>query len=311
MMTSPKKYLVVSSTMALLVGCADFAVIHPKKRESLSDITTFPHFTLAKINGCGQSMEKPNKVYDIFADYDSKSVNAPIQQTAGWNHTSNGSTTEWTRLKAPAAAFDYTDSIAKADETCEGVDSIRITLAKKINNTTHQHSNGFESGFTDQHLHFSDVESLVFDVKVNSAGTSIPSLASLNEIYGTYVSPSVINDMDNGLVNIGFTFYDGFEKTTINASTIIEIDQQRWIDQWVRITIPLKTMKFYSEINYVKTPKTFEDIAATEIAGLRVVGETKTGQVLRKKIADWSPSIPETFKEAALSIKKIELRLNP
>ena len=144
------------------------------------------------------------------------------------------------------------------------------------------------------------------DLKINSARTSIPTQKQLVDTYSSYTAESNITGLDSNKVNIGFTLYDG---TNLSAADIIELDQALYADKWVRVVIKLSAIKFYSETNYVRTSKKAEDFTNAIIKGLLVVGETKTGNVLRGNISNWSENVPESFKEMDLSIKKIELLL--
>lgn len=97
--------------------------------------------------------------------------------------------------------------------------------------------------------------------------------------------------------------------TNLNASIIVQLDQTVLSDKWVRITIPMDKLSYYQEINYKKTTKTQADLTNVEIKRMLIVGETKSGAVLRKNITSWNANIPETFKEMDVSFKKIEFQL--
>ena len=197
------------------------------------------------------------------------------------------------------------------NSSCNGVDTLNMILVKKIADWDRQHSNGFEKNILASGYKFGDIENLVIDVKINSAKTFIPDVASLKTIYASYISSaSVIDTFEEGKVNIGITLQDNSNSTTsLNAAVNIQLDQTTLMDKWVRVVIPMKDMKFYSETNYTPTAKTLADLSNVVIKRALFVAETKTNEVLRNKVTTWNTATPETFKEMDLSFKKIEFQL--
>ena len=181
-----------------------------------------------------------------------------------------------------------------------------MVLVKKYADWDRQHANGFESHITTKNISFGQVESIVVDLKINSARTTIPTTKKLVDTYSSYTAESNITALDTSKVNIGFTLYDG---TNLKAADIIELDQGLYADKWIRVVIKLSDISFYSEANYVRTTKKPEDLSSAIINGLLIVGETKTGNVLRGNIGNWSTNVPETFKEMDINFKKIEFIL--
>jgi hypothetical protein len=134
---------------------------------------------------------------------------------------------------------------------------------------------------------------------------------SLKTKYASYItSGSVIDSFEAGKVNIGITLQDNsMTSTSLNAAINIQLDQVTLLDKWVRVTIPIKDMKFYSETNYQPTPKALADLSNVVIKRALFVAETKTNEVLRNKVTTWNTATPESFKEMDLSFKKIEFQL--
>lgn len=250
-------------------------------------------------------MSAANKTFALFADYDGGVQNQTLLNFSGWNHATNGSTTEWVNLKYTGATYNYS-STAKVNDSCTGVDTLNMILVKKIADWDRQHSNGFKKTITSNGYKYGDITNLVIDLKINSAKTFIPEIATLKTTYASYVNGSVIDALDEGKVNIGITMYDG---GTLNAAINIQLDQSTLLDKWVRVNIPVKDMTFYSESNYVRTAKTLTDLSNIVISEVLFVAETKSGAVLRNSIGTWSTATPETFKEMDLSFKKIEFQL--
>lgn len=272
-------------------------------KESAALKGEYSNVSIYELSHCGEMVSTQSKVLTLIGDYNTANQNETISGLTGWNHATNGSTTEWKNLTRAGTEYNFTN-MGKADASCNSVDTLNMILVKKYADWDHQHSNGFESHFTSAGITFGQVDNIIIDLKINSAKTKIPSLTTLKTTYSSYTSESAITNLDAGLVTLGFTFYDG---TNLKASTLIDIDQNLLSDKWLRLNIKMSSLKFYSETNYVQTAKTYDDLKSAVINGMLVVGETKTGSVLRGNITSWSSSIPETFKEMDVSVKKIEL----
>lgn len=284
--------------------------------ESTQAAVSYTGFTVAKIDNCGTGISPAAKTFNLFADYDGGVQNQSLSSLkfSGWNHSNNEnkSRAEWAKLNVSNhATYDFATN-AKVNDSCNGVDTINMVLVKKIADWDFQHSNGFEKNITADGIEFGDIESVIIDLKINSAKTFLPSIDSLKSTYANHVSGGVIDEIESGKVNIGMVIYDGKTEPVLDAKRIIQLDQSLLADQWVRLTIPMKDLQFCSNASYHCTPKTLADLSNKVIAGIQFVGETKTGAVLRSKIteANWKSSTPpEAFKEMDISIKKIEFQL--
>lgn len=261
--------------------------------------------TIYNLENCGKNISLPNNAASVFGDYDTATQNQILPNMTGWTHTTNGKTAEWKNTKLNPADYNNPTN-GKANSDCNNVDTLNMVLVKKVADWDHQHANGFESHLITKNISFGQVDSIIVDLKINSARTSIPTQKQLVDTYSSYTAESNITGVDGNKVNIGFTLYDG---TNLGAADIIELDQALYADKWIRVAIKLSSIKYYSETNYVRTTKKPEDFTNAIIKGLLVVGETKTGNVLRGNINNWSESVPERFKEMDVSIKKIEFVL--
>lgn len=285
--------------------------------ESTNTPVTYTNYSIATIDNCGQGIAAGDKTFSIFADYDSGVQNQSLSSLifSGWNHSNNENKDrpEWAKLKISShATYDFATS-AVVNDSCNGVDAINMLLVKKINDWDFQHSNGFERNILAEGYKFGDIESLTVDVKINSAKTSIPSVESIKTAYTNYLDPAktdaIVDKLEDGKINIGIVIYDGKTASTWMAKKIIQLDQSALGDKWIRVTIPMSGMKHCLEANYNCADKPFSELSNKTIAGIQFVGETKSGAVLRGDISPWSTSVPETFKEADLSFKKIEFQL--
>jgi hypothetical protein len=274
----------------------------PEESEKTMAATSYANYSVAEIENCGV-----DKTFAVFADYDGAAQNQSLAglNISGWNHTTNGNTTEWANLKNTGSTYNF-NGTATVNDSCNGVDTMNVVLVKKIADWDRQHSNGFERNILAHGYKFGDIENLIVDIKVNSAKTSIPSVESLKTTYASYVGPTVIEALDEGKVNVDITLHDG---GILFGKIIFQLDQASVSDKWVRVTIPMSTLYFYQEVDYKRTTKTANDFENVVVQRALIVGETKKGAVLRGDITSWSSSVPETFKEMDLSFKKIEFQL--
>jgi hypothetical protein len=312
--STPASSVAPSSTPASSADASSSAVSSAAAgSESTQTATAYTNYSVAEIDNCGVGISAPNKTFAIFADYDGGEQNQSLSTLSfsGWNHATNGSTTEWTNLKLAGSNYNFSTT-AKVNSSCNSVDTIDMLLVKKINDWDHQHSNGFERSILAYGYKFGDIESLTVDVKINSAKTSIPTVESVKNTYNSYLKATAadaVEKLEDGKINIGIVIYDGKTAATWMAKKIIQLDQSALGDKWVRVTIPMSGMKHCLEADYNCADKPFSELSNKTIAGIQFVGETKSGAVLRGDISSWSTSIPETFKEADLSFKKIEFQL--
>lgn len=276
-------------------------------KESINSIQNYSDYSVATIVNYGQDVSPDVKIFSLFADYDNNVKTQSLSKLnfSGWNHSTNGNATEWLNLKLGSSNYNFNDT-AQPNSSCNNVKTLDIVLLKKIADWNHQHSNGFECNIIGQSIKFGNIENLVFDLKINSAKTNIPSVEIIKKTYANYVDSSVVDTLEDGKVNIGITLGDN---TNLNGTIIFQLDQNILSDKWVRVTIPMNKLSFYSEINYKKTPKTLADLSDVIINRMLIVGETKSGSVLRNSINNWDDNVPVTFKEMDLSFKKIELQL--
>ena len=278
--------------------------------ESTQTALDYTSYSVATIDNCGQGIAAGAKTFSLFADYDGGVQNQSLSSLSisGWNHTTNGVTAEWTNLKLAGSNYNFSTS-AKVNSSCNGVDTLDMVLVKKIADWEHQHANGFERNILSYGYKFGAIENLVVDIKINSAKTSIPSVASIKTTYASYVDAATVDALDQGKVNVDITFHDG---GNLYGKINIQLDQDTLTDKWVRVTVPMSKVNYYEQIGYADpTPKTITDMSNVVIKRMLVVAETKKGAVLRGAIANWSEATPppETFKEEDLSFKKIEFQL--
>jgi len=94
---------------------------------------------------------------------------------------------------------------------------------------------------------------------------------------------------------------------SFNLEYFLEIDQDIYADQWLRVLMPLTAFNAYTEKEYQATAQDFNDYNKVSIKGFRINPENSHGKQLRNLLGDaWSEDIPETFKEASISLRRIE-----
>ena len=301
---------VVSSTSVAPSSSATSSIAAENNEKTLA-ATPYANYSVAEIQNCGIGIGAQAKTFAIFPDYNAGMQNQSLTSLSisGWNHTTNGEAKDkWGTLKQPTTTYNFNTN-AKANDTCNNVDTINMVLVKKIADWDHQHANGFERNIVAHGYKFGDIENIIVDLKVNSAKTSIPSIESLKTTYADYVDASAIGDLDEGKVNIDLTLFDGIN---LFGKINLQLDQATQADKWVRVTIPMNKVYLYQQINYdPRTTKTPAEMSNVVIQRITVVGETKNGSVLRGPIGNkWTTAVPETFKEMDISFKKIEFQLN-
>lgn len=270
-----------------------------------------PTHTISFLQNCGQGVTTPTNGLSIIGDYNSASSNQTISPAISgdwtwnpWTNTNNGNTAEWANTKFASNISTYTiPQNTKANSSCNNVDTLDVLLLKKYADWDHQHANGFDA-LNIKNVTFGKIASIVIDLKINSARTSLLTQDALVSKYNSYTTEAKIRARDQGRINLGFTLTA--QDTTLTASDIIDINQTMFLDQWIRVVIDASKIKYCSTVNYYCTPKTQADLASTSIKTFTVVPETGAGGTLRNDITTWSTSTPESFKELDISIKKLE-----
>ncbi len=269
-------------------------------------------YTIAKIDNCGVNVSAANKTFSIFADYDGGIQNQSLSSLSfyNWNHVGTVNSTpipnEWDNISQNASAYNIPVNAAVTNG-CNGVDTINSILVKKIANWHRQHATGFGRTITSFGHKFGDIKELVVDLRVNSEKTKVHTPASLKSIYSTYLTNlAFIDNNEGGKVNVGLTL-----ETSNNqrATVTVEIDQDIYADQWVRVTVPATSFKYFQG-DVAKEASSFANLV---INNLLVVGETRTNAVLRGQVSGWTDTSPnpppETFKEMNFTFKKFEFQL--
>jgi hypothetical protein len=262
-------------------------------------------YTIEKIQDCG-TQEANNQAKLTLFDHQNNRL-------YGWSHIMDGPK-EFDGLKLTAADYKVSAANSQTDPTCNNNTIFQTVLVKKYADWDRQHLNGIEPQFLYEGITFGQVESIVLELKVNSAASSFLTSAELKTLYGGYLTDEQLAAWDTGKVNLGITLFEkGFDNQSTPSFTgaiIIEIDPEKYADQWLRLTIPAANLTYFEEMNYAPTPANLDDFAGNTILGLRINPETKNGSVIRSYLQDdFDDTVPENFKEMALSFAKVEIVL--
>lgn len=218
--------------------------------------------------------------------------------SAGWNHIANPEKAgDFIDLQKPFDAYNINGDKLQKDNSCDGEQTYRTVLVKKFHTWENTHSNGLQTGL--EAIPTGAIKSLVIELKVNSAGSVIPSRQQIANTF-PWLTPAQVRNLDKGVANIDLVLSSG----TARANKILSIDQSKYADKWLRITVPMERMNYYDEVNYVRTPSRYDAVKNLAYTNLTITAEShnrKTVQSLTGGAAGTNP----LFKEVDLSIHRI------
>lgn len=247
---------------------------------------------------------------------------ATINGIVGWNGI--GTNAPWTGLaQTPTSPAYNVPGVIAPDVSCDNAQTQTTTIVKKYANWEHQHSNGVNIPLSGNSKTFGTLGTLVLELKLNSNNTRLFTKQQLHTIYGELLTDAQYDILDLGKAALAVTFQSPSPSSTrVSAERYIEIEPAL-MDRWLRITIPVSTMDFFTGDVWQKTaPPEAEALATTPLDNIHIVGETygtrrdvptSYGDVIRNLLggpsdADWnSRQIPETFKEMSITFKKMEI----
>lgn len=273
--------------------------------ESFTNRATYPTYAVETIENCGIVAEPSANSLVLFDNNHNL--------LAGWSHILPGRR-PFANAKQDYAAYQIASENVLADPSCNDKQTFPVILVKKYGDWDQQHANGIETKFLHENISFGEISEVVLDLKVINEKTSILNAEELKTIYGDYLSDNEISSLDGGNVNLEITLFEqGFDNQNIpsfTASLIVEIDQNKYADQWIRLTIPADNFEYFQEQNWEQTPVALADFSDNLILGLRINPETASGNVVRNFIPDdYDSTVPEHLKEMAISIKQVEIKL--
>ncbi len=172
---------------------------------SLASTEKFDGYTIETIENCVNELdEAKGNALVLF--------NGHKNALTGWSHVKNSA--EFKGLHLPVDNYGIAATNSQPDKSCQGANTYQAVLVKKYADWDRQHSNGIEPQFLSEKITFGKVDSIVFEVKVNSAKTFIPDPAKIKALYGSYIkSDEELNAWDAGKVNFAITLFEqGWEE---------------------------------------------------------------------------------------------------
>lgn len=244
-----------------------------------------------------------------------------INRLRGWSHLRAASTgfpmprfalPEYAIDGGPEAPVGYSSSNLRPNEPGPGR-VFHAILVKRLGDWDRNHLNGIEPLFTDTPLRLGEVEAIVVELRFDSARSSIPPVAELASRYAKLLSAEQLAALDNGRGHLGVSVFEaGFndhDRSIFGGAVIVEFDPARHFDRWLRVTIPVEALEYYFEKNYARIPAERSAQLARELVGLRINPESSHGQTVRHSLREsFGPHVPETLKEMALAIRRLEIR---
>lgn len=242
-----------------------------------------------KVIDCGT--EPPGALATIFSPERNFS--------AGWSHINDpNKTADFIALRQPPSAYIISDGNLSADASCNGEKTYRAILVKKLHTWNNTHANGLETTVDGGSV--GDVESLVVELKLNSAGSVIPSPKQIRAAYPRLTRKQV-RSLDKGLANIDLVFSSG----ELRSNTILTIDPAKYADKWIRITIPMEKMNYYREVDYKRTYTTYQAAKNHRYTGLIINAESQHRKTVQHLLEGRAGAV-QLFKELDISIRRIE-----
>ncbi len=256
--------------------------------DTKGDVEQINGTSIEKID-CGQG-DLPGNTRSIFSA-------SNTFDGSSWSHVTDPSKAgDFNGLRQPLN--EYGTGGVSSSSDCSGDGTHNVTLVKKYHTWENTHSNGLKKGVNG--VAVGDIESLVIELKINSNGTYVPTVQDVRQAY-PFLSEGQVNELDQGMVNIDFVFEAGDKR----SNKILRIDQNKYADEWIRITIPMENMDYYSEVNYNRTYTDYNGSRGQSYNGLTVDAETQSGSTVQA-LNGGTPGGAFLFKEVDVSIHRID-----
>ena len=188
----------------------------------------------------------------------------------GWNQASNKP--EFSTLSFKPEAYSIDASRWVASPECSGGKVFSAILVKKLGSWQGSHMNGIEPIFDRANIRFEDVESVVLELKLIGAKTHLPDRSVFHQYFAFAATPAQLDTVDSQQYNFGITLFGAnFQDqsiATLNSQTLIALDPDTQQNQWLRVTLPVESMKTYLEENYAPTTVALADHSAQLVFGV-------------------------------------------
>lgn len=268
--------------MLLLPGCSRLAVHVPAgKGEKLEGVY------IQEIQ-CGAPI--PGRTVTLFSEERNFSD--------GWSHINNPQKAgDFVELQQPYHHYNITPDRLQEDASCGDAKTYSAVLVKKLHTWDNTHSNGLQTQI--EPIPVDAIESLVIELKVNSAGSAIPSRQQIAATF-PWLQPGQVRHLDKGAANLDLVLSSG----TLHANKVLTINQSKYADKWLRITIPMEQLNYYQEENYVRTPSRYRAVQDQAYKSLTITAESHDRKTVQSLTGGTAGNLP-LFKEVDIAIHRI------
>lgn len=218
--------------------------------------------------------------------------------SAGWSHINDPTkAADFTGLQQPLSAYSISSNNLSIDASCEGEKTYSALLVKKLHTWNNTHANGLETNIDGRAI--AEIESLIVELKLNSARSLIPSAQQIRAVYPRLTRKQLRN-LDRGMANIDLVFSAG----KLRSNKILSIDPNKYADKWLRITIPMESMNYYQEVDYKRTYSPHQAAKNQRFTSLIINAESRYRKTVQHLQDDKAGAV-QLFKELDISIYRI------
>lgn len=280
--------------------------------ESFVPVSNPNGYMIEEIVNCGVNSATSNNARAVFSNN--------TNSISGWSHV--GTLVNVSDLQQNSAQAYAVPGATSANSNCNNQNTQDLILVKKYANWDQQHANGIEPSISSSNKTFADIDSIVIELKLNSAKTSIPSASQLQSKFGSVLTSTQLAQLDKSKAAFAVSVLDpNNNNPDLQAERYIELDPATMADKWLRITIPFDQMELFTTANYYRTSTNLSQHASVVADRLQISPETygnteninEVGWVVRNFLDDarWSnlsnQNNYEAYKELSITLKKFEI----
>jgi hypothetical protein len=217
--------------------------------------------------------------------------------SSAWNHIANPAKAgDFLDLRQAFSRYNTAADQLQEDTSCNSEQTYRAVLVKKFHTWDNTHANGLQTEM--DAIPVTKIKNVVIELKLNSAGSVIPSRQQIAEAF-PWLTPGQVRMLDRGTANIDLVLSNGAAR----ANKILTIDQSKYADKWLRITIPMQHLNYYEEVDYVRSPRPYDAAIEETYNTLNITAESHNRKTVQSLTG--SAGTRPLFKEVDLSIRRI------
>ncbi len=261
----------------------------------------FASEAISLISDCPLVETNPNAVVVLDAK------TSPI---GGWSHIREDNFPGLKHDRSSYAIGSRAGSISEG--SCSDTEVLQTTLVVKYSDWDQQHANGVELVIDQADLAIGSLAYLVMDLKLNRIGSYIPSVPELRDTYQQYDAQINWSEFDHGKASFGISLFEegalDQSSESLNLEYHLDIDQVRYFDKWIRVSIPIASFETFLEQEYRRKNAKPEVVSNANLYGFRLTAETSRGKQLRNILGEqWHLDIPEVYKELSISLASVSV----